>query len=81
METYRKFLLNEAMPCDGCIHKSKCKAEHLACLAFALYVDKGHDNWTLPRLPTKKTYARIMGTFDASLRTEINQLLKEKELL
>lgn len=76
METYRKFT-SELTPCDGCVHQAKCKADKLACLAFALYVDTGKDNWTLPRAPSHNIYVRTMGTFDVSLRHEFNRLLKE----
>lgn len=75
MENYRKFL-NESTPCDGCIHANNCGDNNLACLAFALFVDKGVDDWTLPRKPTKKIYARTMGPFDISLRHEIAEQLK-----
>jgi len=55
----------------------RCATEQQACLAFALYVDKGEDNWEIPRLPSTKTYSRIMNAFDASLKFEIKQA-KEK---
>jgi hypothetical protein len=79
MENYRKFL-NEPMPCDGCVHNESCAVNKRACLAFALYVDKGRDDWNLPRLPTKRTYTRVMFMQDNSLRLEINEKLKQMEV-
>lgn len=73
--------LSDTIPCNGCIHNDKCKVNKLACFAFARYVYTGEDNWTLPRLPSKKTYARIMFTHDSSLQSEIFKTLKEKELI
>ena len=80
MHDYRKYL-DEPMPCDGCVHNARCKANKLACFAFAQYVYKGEDNWNLPRLPTKRTYALIMFTEDRSLRLEVNDKLKTLEVL
>ena len=80
MENYRKFL-SEPMPCDGCVHSQRCATERLACFAFAQYVYKGEDNWTLPRLPTRRTYQRIMFVSDGSLRYEVNEKVKEYEQL
>jgi hypothetical protein len=79
MYNYRK-LLDEPMPCDGCVHSQRCASKKLACFAFAQYVYKGEDNWNLPRLPTRRTYERIMFTLDQSLQYEVNQQLKTLEV-
>jgi hypothetical protein len=79
MGAYTKYL-NEAMPCDGCTHNAKCAKEKLACHAFALYVYRGDDNWTVPRLPTEKTYARLMFAHDNSLLNEIYKKLRTTEV-
>lgn len=78
MENYRKFskILNEAMPCDGCIHNEQCTSKKQACFAFTHYVLTGKDNWTLPRAPSKMTYALTMND-DNSLKIQVNQKLKE----
>lgn len=70
--------LNDAMPCDGCIHNAKCKAKKLACLAFSLFVSKGMDNWSLPRKPTRMIYLRTMMD-DVNLPREINKKLEQLE--
>ena len=71
-------IMLEQMPCDGCLHNSRCKANKMACLAFSLYVIGGKDNWSLPRKPTRMLYLRTM-TDDISLTREINKKLESME--
>jgi len=72
----RKFL-NEPMPCDGCVHATKCATDKLACYAFALFVHTGDAPESTPRKPTRRTYARVMWFEDASLIREINKTMHE----
>jgi hypothetical protein len=80
MDNLRKYL-NEPMPCDGCTHNVRCAKEKLACVAFALYVHRGDDNWTVPRLPTERTYAGIMFSKDNSFINEVYKQLRTQEIL
>lgn len=70
-------IVNEATPCDGCVHIQNCGRQRKACLAFALYVNKGIVNWELPRKPSKLTYIRTMYMYDVTLSREINKKLSE----
>jgi hypothetical protein len=81
----RRAILQEATPCDGCIHVAKCGDRKLACDAFAIYVNDGSVNWDIPRLPTRRTYSQTMriGTgWNAgyALMRGINKKLKERAL-
>ena len=71
-------ILNEDTPCTGCIHAQKCGDKRLACFAFALYVHNGVVDWTIPRSPTRNTYARIMWREDVSLIREVNKFARER---
>ena len=73
-------VMNEDTPCDGCIHAQKCGQKRLACFAFALYVNNGTVDWTIPRSPTRNTYARIMWREDVSLTREVNKYAREHSL-
>ena len=73
-------ILNEETPCDGCVHAQKCAEKRRACFAFAVYVANGTVNWTTPRRPTRRTYARIMWREDGSLMREVNKYIKEHDL-
>jgi hypothetical protein len=78
----RRAILNEATPCDGCIHVAKCGNKRLACDAFALYVHRGAVNWDLPRLPTRRIYTQVMRLGDlagGNLILNINKKLKAME--
>lgn len=70
-------IVNEATPCEGCIHEQTCKQNKHACNAFALYVNNGTVNWTIPRKPTRRTYARVMWFDDKALIREIHQQQRE----
>ena len=74
-------VMAEPIPCDGCIHKPKCKEKRLACNAFALYVYNGGVNWDIPRLPTRRTYSQTMriGQGETTIVRKIKKQLKEME--
>jgi hypothetical protein len=76
-------ILTEQTPCDGCIHFNRCKTKRHACDAFALYVNNGSVNWTIPRLPTRRTYSRVtrLGDGENSLIRQINKKLREEAKL
>lgn len=74
-------IMNEATPCDGCVHVAKCGKQRLACDAFALYVHSGVVNWSIPRLATRKTYNQTMRLGDlagGNLISNINKKLRER---
>lgn len=70
-------IVNEETPCDGCVHAQKCGDDRLACYAFGLYVTTGQVDWTMPRSPSRRTYARAILFDDPKLTREINDLRKE----
>ncbi len=76
----RRAILQEATPCDGCVHLTKCGDQKLACDAFALYVNDGRVNWEIPRAPTRRTYIQAMRLGDGSsaLIRRINKKLRER---
>ena len=74
-------ILNEDMPCTGCIHAQKCGEKKLACFAFALYVNNGTVNWNIPRLPSKRIYKRIMFFESSGFTREVNDYAKEHDPL
>lgn len=80
MEQFYLDILNEQTPCDGCVHAAKCGSKRLACDAFALYVNNGSVNWTIPRLPTRRTYSMTMrlGNGESSLIRRINKKLRDR---
>jgi hypothetical protein len=53
----------EPCPCDGCRLAIRCDTEHLACLAFSLFMaGKSPVRWgTAPRLPTRERYESLLG--------------------
>jgi hypothetical protein len=75
-------IINEQTPCDGCVHKQACKEKRLACYAFALYVNDGRVDWSVPRKPTRRIYSRAMriGSGESTLIREINKLMRERVL-
>jgi hypothetical protein len=82
MKQFYLDILNEQTPCDGCVHVAKCGSKRLACDAFALYVNNGSVNWTIPRSPNRRTYSMTMrlGDGETSLIRGINKKLRERAL-
>jgi hypothetical protein len=74
-------VMNEQLPCDGCMHASRCGADKLACYAFAMYVYSGDAHPATPRKPTRRTYARVMWFEDATLVREINRNMRDREIV
>lgn len=74
-------ILNEDMPCTGCVHAQKCGDKKLACFAFAMYVNNGSVDWTIPRLPSRRTYNRVMFQENSGLTREVNNYAKEHSKL
>ena len=74
-------VMNEQLPCDGCMHASQCGADKLACYAFAMYVYSGDAHPATPRKPTRRTYARVMWFEDATLVREINRNMRDREIV
>ena len=53
--------LLEATPCDGCVRAPRCAAEHLACSAFAAFLD-GRPWQAAPRVDaSRERYERLFG--------------------
>jgi hypothetical protein len=52
---------NSAAPCDECRHAARCKADRLACDAFAVYLAGGSEvRWRFaPRAPTRARYESL----------------------
>ena len=50
-------------PCEGCRFALRCDTEHLACLAFSLFMaGKSPVRWgTAPRVPTRERYEALLG--------------------
>jgi hypothetical protein len=50
-----------AAPCDTCRFAETCKAEKLACEAFAMFLQTGNEQrWRVaPRAPSTAIYARL----------------------
>jgi hypothetical protein len=50
-------------PCEGCRLALRCDTEHLACLAFSLFMaGKSPVRWgTAPRVPTRERYEALIG--------------------
>ena len=50
-------------PCEGCRLAVRCDTEHLACLAFSLFMaGKSPVRWgTAPRVPTRERYEAVLG--------------------
>ena len=73
-------ILTEQTPCDGCIHVQKCGTNRYACDAFAIYVNDGTVNWTIPRLPSRRIYAQTMriGEGSNSIIRNINKRLRKE---
>lgn len=63
--------VNEATPCDGCMHADRCGKERLACFAFTWFVHSGEVDWVMPRQPNRKTFTRTMGKYDTALMPEV----------
>lgn len=56
-------ILAEATPCDDCPYRMKCADHHLACIAFAGYVDEME--WRgIERRPARWTYERVFAQED-----------------
>jgi hypothetical protein len=53
--------LNSAAPCDECRHAARCKADLLACDAWAVYLAGGSEvRWKFaPRAPTRARYESL----------------------
>jgi len=54
----------EPCPCDGCRFAERCKAERLACDAFATFMAGGRPvRWAVapPRVPTRARYESVLG--------------------
>jgi len=53
----------EPCPCDACRFSLRCDAEHLACVAFSLFMaGKSAVRWKLaPRVPTRARYEAVLG--------------------
>jgi hypothetical protein len=53
--------LNTPAPCDACRHAERCKAERLACDAFAVFLAGGSEvRWRFaPRAPTRARYESL----------------------
>jgi hypothetical protein len=71
-------ILAEETPCDGCVHASACGKERKACYAFALYVNNGSVDWSVPRAPTRRIYSRVMWFDDPSLIRQINKEMRKR---
>ena len=49
----------EPAPCDACWHATRCRAEHLACDAFARFLDG--DRWqAVNRTPTRAQFEELL---------------------
>jgi hypothetical protein len=50
-------------PCEGCRLALRCDTEHLACVAFSLFMTgKSSDRWQVaPRVPTRERYEAVLG--------------------
>jgi hypothetical protein len=57
-------LLDEPSPCDACRFAERCRDEHLACDAFAIFAaGSPRSRWSgAPRVPT---HERWLGLFEA----------------
>jgi len=73
-------VMAEDLPCDGCMHASRCGTEKLACYAFAMYVLTGDAHPATPRKATRRTYARVMWFEDKNLVREINRDMRNREI-
>jgi hypothetical protein len=53
--------LNSPAPCDACKHRARCKAELLACDAWAVYLaGRSEARWKFaPRAPTRARYESL----------------------
>jgi hypothetical protein len=53
----------EPCPCEGCRLAARCDTEHLACVAFSLFMaGKSPVRWgTAPRVPTRERYEALLG--------------------
>jgi len=76
-----KEVMAEDLPCDGCMHASRCGADKLACYAFAMYVYTGDAHPATPRKATRRTYARVMWYEDKTLLREINRNMRDREIV
>ena len=74
-------VMKEDLPCDGCMHASRCGTEKLACYAFAMYVLTGDAHPATPRKATRRTYARVMWYEDKNLVREINRDMRDREIV
>jgi hypothetical protein len=61
--TGAELALNTAAPCDQCRHAARCKADRLACDAFAFYLAGGSEvRWKFaPRAPNGARYESLGG--------------------
>jgi len=53
----------EPCPCEGFRLAVRCDTEHLACLAFSLFMaGKSPVRWKMaPRVPTRERYEAVLG--------------------
>jgi hypothetical protein len=58
---HAKLALNSAVPCDACRHAARCKADRLACDAYAVHLARGSEvRWKFaPRAPTRARYESL----------------------
>jgi hypothetical protein len=60
------FVPLEPCPCEGCRLVLRCKPDHLACVAFSLFMaGKSAVRWRIaPRVPTRERYEGLLGAHD-----------------